>query len=399
MPTKQPIPPPKFNIGDIVEFKNVAYRVTNRRYTVGPWKYDLVEHDVLIPRHKVVQEDLLSRSPLQVPPRFNVRDRVLHTTAKEVYEIQSRLWDPNKKWLYTLSRYLPHAPGAEPVTDTMYNVQEKFLLPDTKEYFDDVEGVWVEEPKQPAPQKPLFKLTDIVVYKGEPFRITQIQYEFPTKTYLYDLQTKEPNSLGSYATCRAIAENDIQGEENFETELSDDLRVIEQPAKFKIDDYVKYKGCTCQVVMYDYNDERKEYQYEIKTHPNGHTHYYRINESKLSSGGLYGLPLDNQTVTNNQGGKQSFVSARFDCIPPVVLRLLAQCLGFGARKYGDTNYQDISMQDHLNHAMNHINEWNRGDRSEPHLVNAMARITFALWHAVDQKQQPDTYIHPAEKQS
>ena len=105
---------------------------------------------------------------------------------------------------------------------------------------------------------------------------------------------------------------------------------------------------------------------------------------------------DNQTYTNEQGGKQSFVSVRFDCIPPVVLRLLAQCLGFGARKYGKENWQQIEQWDHLNHAMNHINEWNRGDRSEPHLVNAMARLTFALWQAVDNKTQPDTYIHPDE---
>lgn len=105
---------------------------------------------------------------------------------------------------------------------------------------------------------------------------------------------------------------------------------------------------------------------------------------------------DNQTYTNEQGGKQSFVSARFDCIPPVVLRLLAQCLGFGARKYGKDNWKQIEQWDHLSHAMNHINEWNRGDRSEPHLVNAIARLTFALWQAVEQGQQPDTYIHPDE---
>lgn len=108
------------------------------------------------------------------------------------------------------------------------------------------------------------------------------------------------------------------------------------------------------------------------------------------------LTKDNQTYTNEQGGKQSFVSARFDCIPPVVLRLLAQCLGFGARKYGKENWKQIDQVDHLNHAMNHINEWNRGDRSEPHLVNAMARLTFALWQVVEQGQQPDTYIHPDE---
>lgn len=80
----------------------------------------------------------------------------------------------------------------------------------------------------------------------------------------------------------------------------------------------------------------------------------------------------------------------------MVLRLLAQCLGFGARKYGKENWKQIDQVDHLNHAMNHINEWNRGDRSEPHLVNAMARLTFALWQAVEQGQQPDTYIHPDE---
>lgn len=107
-----------------------------------------------------------------------------------------------------------------------------------------------------------------------------------------------------------------------------------------------------------------------------------------------GIPIVGQTVTNEQGGKQSFIDARFDCIPPIVLRLLAQCLGFGARKYGKENWKKIPFEDNIAHALNHLNEWNVGDRSEPHLVNAMARISFALWQAVDSGQQPDTYIHP-----
>jgi hypothetical protein len=106
------------------------------------------------------------------------------------------------------------------------------------------------------------------------------------------------------------------------------------------------------------------------------------------------VPQENNTIVNEQGGRQSHLDARFDCIPPVVLRLLAQCLGFGARKYGKDNWKNIPQWDHLNHAVNHINEWNRGNRDEPHLVNAMARLTFALWQAVDTKQQPDTYRHP-----
>jgi hypothetical protein len=110
---------------------------------------------------------------------------------------------------------------------------------------------------------------------------------------------------------------------------------------------------------------------------------------------LYQTPLkDGCTITNEQGGKQSFIAARFDCVPPVVLRLLAQCLGFGARKYGKENWKQIPMEDNLAHAMNHINEWNLGDRSEPHLVNAMARLSFATFQAVESGQQENVYIHP-----
>ena len=103
---------------------------------------------------------------------------------------------------------------------------------------------------------------------------------------------------------------------------------------------------------------------------------------------------DGDTVVNELGAKQSFTSADFNCIPAVVLRLLAQCLGFGKRKYGFENWKGISIEENLSHAMNHINEWRLGDRSEPHLVNAIARLSFALWHAVDKGEQAHTYVHP-----
>lgn len=103
---------------------------------------------------------------------------------------------------------------------------------------------------------------------------------------------------------------------------------------------------------------------------------------------------DGQTVVNEKGGKQSHLSARFDCLPPEALRLLAQCLGFGAAKYGKDNWRNIDLEDNLAHAMNHINEWRRGDRSEPHLVNTLARVTFALSLAVASGDQPPEYVHP-----
>lgn len=108
------------------------------------------------------------------------------------------------------------------------------------------------------------------------------------------------------------------------------------------------------------------------------------------------LIREGQTITNEQGGKQSFIKARFDAIPPIVLKLLAQCLGFGLRKYGKDNWKQIPKEEHLAHAQNHINEWQLGDRSEPHLVNAMARLSFALWWAVEDGEQPKEYVHPDE---
>lgn len=106
---------------------------------------------------------------------------------------------------------------------------------------------------------------------------------------------------------------------------------------------------------------------------------------------------DGETVTNERGGKQSYISAAFDCIPPECLRLLAQCLGFGKKKYGRDNWKNIDQEDNIAHAMNHLNEYRLGDRSEPHLVNAMARVTFALSQAVANGTQSDVYVHPDDK--
>jgi hypothetical protein len=103
---------------------------------------------------------------------------------------------------------------------------------------------------------------------------------------------------------------------------------------------------------------------------------------------------EGETETNAQGGKHSFTLARYDAVPPVVLRLLAQCNGFGLRKYGLHNWKKIPLEEHIGHAMNHLVEWSAGDRSEPHLVNALTRVAFALTLAVEAGLQAPTYDHP-----
>jgi hypothetical protein len=111
------------------------------------------------------------------------------------------------------------------------------------------------------------------------------------------------------------------------------------------------------------------------------------------------MKQENETITNEQGGSQSFIEADYESVPAPTLHLLAQCLGFGRRKYGLENWKKIPIEDHLSHAMNHIVQWRMGDRSEPHLVNTLARIVFALTMTVESGEQPTRYIHPDMKKS
>jgi hypothetical protein len=76
-----------------------------------------------------------------------------------------------------------------------------------------------------------------------------------------------------------------------------------------------------------------------------------------------------------------------------VLRLLAQCLGLGARKCGRGNWQGRPIENNLSPAMKDINELRTGDVSEAHLVNSIACLAFTLSLAVDASDKIRTYVH------
>lgn len=90
---------------------------------------------------------------------------------------------------------------------------------------------------------------------------------------------------------------------------------------------------------------------------------------------------ENNTITNEKGGKQSFIEARFDLIPAYSLQVIAKILSVGAEKYGVNNWQLIDTNDHINHAINHLYMFLSGDTSENHLGNACCRCLFALYMA------------------
>ncbi len=82
---------------------------------------------------------------------------------------------------------------------------------------------------------------------------------------------------------------------------------------------------------------------------------------------------------NEKGAKQSAIPYRCDLLDDKAMLRLAGILHAGAVKYGDTNWRDISLQDHINHALTHIFKYQAGERGdEDHLGHALCRTLFAV---------------------
>lgn len=85
-----------------------------------------------------------------------------------------------------------------------------------------------------------------------------------------------------------------------------------------------------------------------------------------------------ETVTNEQGGKQSKVEYRVDLMPPLATLQIAQVLKHGADKYGENNWHAISVKEHLNHMLIHTIAYLAGDKQDDHLGHMACRAMMAL---------------------
>jgi hypothetical protein len=86
---------------------------------------------------------------------------------------------------------------------------------------------------------------------------------------------------------------------------------------------------------------------------------------------------EEETVSNDQGGKQSKLEYRFDLIDPKAIFALAQVMHEGAQKYEKDNWRKISAESHLNHALSHIYAHLAGDKQDNHLSHAFTRLMMA----------------------
>lgn len=88
--------------------------------------------------------------------------------------------------------------------------------------------------------------------------------------------------------------------------------------------------------------------------------------------------------TNEMGGKQSKLEVRFDLIDADAIATIANVLYEGGKKYGKDNWRLIAVEDHINHAINHLfKATNLLDSSNPEdsledLSHGATRAIFAL---------------------
>lgn len=97
---------------------------------------------------------------------------------------------------------------------------------------------------------------------------------------------------------------------------------------------------------------------------------------------IFGVEPDAPVIENGKGGKQSSTPYGFHLLPTSALFDAAKVCKEGADKYGETfqnrNYTKISVEEHLNHAIQHIYAYLAGDAQDDHLGHAIVRLMFAF---------------------
>jgi hypothetical protein len=86
--------------------------------------------------------------------------------------------------------------------------------------------------------------------------------------------------------------------------------------------------------------------------------------------------------TFSSGAARSERKPRYDLIPGVALRRLANRYRLGAKRFGDNNWKKGGadfVEDVPNHVIEHLFLWMSGDRSDDHLA-AAAWGCFALMY-------------------
>jgi hypothetical protein len=82
---------------------------------------------------------------------------------------------------------------------------------------------------------------------------------------------------------------------------------------------------------------------------------------------------------------------------PVIL-IVAEAYRYGMTKHGDGTWKELSANEHMDKAVNHLVAWKEGAVDKPVLIDAALRILFAASVAITENLSPTKYVKDEKEQ-
>ncbi len=115
----------------------------------------------------------------------------------------------------------------------------------------------------------------------------------------------------------------------------------------------------------------------------------RTNERNIADGSGFVTKDSGVRHVEITGGQRDSNAGkgRFDLIPALPLKRLAQLYQRGAEKYGSNNWRrGVNLPRYIDSAMRHINDFQAGERDEDHLIAAAWNLFSYVWTEQEVKE-------------
>lgn len=116
-----------------------------------------------------------------------------------------------------------------------------------------------------------------------------------------------------------------------------------------------------------------------------------VNPEILTKGASTAVTLEGVLDKN---GRRNEVGERYDLLDPKFLQRMARVADYGARKYGERNWQEHRLKDGksgINHALKHLMEYQAGvahDKGAPseHLIAVAFNMMMEFYHVTREEE-------------
>jgi hypothetical protein len=82
-----------------------------------------------------------------------------------------------------------------------------------------------------------------------------------------------------------------------------------------------------------------------------------------------------------------------------VMYMMADAFRYGASKYGDDTWKNLSANEHIEKGLEDISQWRAGNKAHSVLIDACLRFLFAASVAVTNGEMSKSYVAKDETKS